>query len=275
MRWRRPPPRSRQAPVEGGQARDRPEGHGAVRVVLHPDEGPDRRRPRGRVGAAELLDLGGGKPGDPSHALGRVLGEARLQPVEAQRVPLDVVRVVERVAHDHVHHPQGEGGVGARPRADVPVGLLRRARAQGVDDHEPGALLLRLEDEGPPVGVRDRGVGAPDHDEPAPRRVLGQHSQAGADRGRHPLVAGAAADVALQPRGAQPGEEAGGERVHLDEALGPGVAVGQDGGRPVLRDDLLQAVRHLAERLVPGDPLEAALRPSCRLAAAGGGAGRG
>src|SRR3989304_3561480 len=72
---------------------------------------------------------------------------------------------------------------------------------------------------------------------------------------------GAAADVALEPRGSEPREEPARERLTLDLPLGPRVAVGKHRGGPVRGDDLLQTPRHLCERVVPGDALEAALAP--------------
>ena len=50
-----------------------------------------------------------------------------------RRVALEVVAVLEAVAEDHVHHAEGQRGVGAGQERQVLVGLLRRARAVGVD----------------------------------------------------------------------------------------------------------------------------------------------
>ena len=80
---------------EGGQAGQGPERVGPVAVVLHADHEPEGRRPRRRVAAGQVDDLGRGEPGDGRHPLRRVLADPRGEPVEAHRVPAHVVRVVK------------------------------------------------------------------------------------------------------------------------------------------------------------------------------------
>ena len=55
---------------------------------------------------------------------------------DADRVALDVVAVLQAVAEDHVHHAQGQRGVGAGQEGQVLVRLLGGARAEGIDGHQ-------------------------------------------------------------------------------------------------------------------------------------------
>jgi hypothetical protein len=55
------------------------------------------------------------------------------------------VVVLEARVHDRPHHPDGERGVGARQRAQVLVRHTRGAAAERVHNHEPRALLARVE----------------------------------------------------------------------------------------------------------------------------------
>ena len=70
----------------------------------------DRRALRAGVFARQRQDVHHRNAGDVRYALGRKLRRARLQLVEAQRVFLDEVVVVQVLADDHVHHAQRQRG---------------------------------------------------------------------------------------------------------------------------------------------------------------------
>lgn len=241
---------------ERGQAGDRPERHGAVLAVLHPDQRPDGRRASGGIAACQLDDVGLGQPGDGGHAPRRILFQPLAQALEAHCVPLDVVRVVQTLGHDDMHHPEGQGGIRAGHGLNVPVGRLRRPCSYGIDDDHRGAGAMRSLDEGPQVQVRDHGIGAPDHDEAGVHDVLGVDARIDADGGRHARLAVVTADGPLQARGTDPREEAAIHGHALDHALRPHVAVREDGLGTVLSDDPLERAGNVLEGLVPGDPGE-------------------
>src|SRR5207237_3529212 len=141
----------------------------------------------------------------------------------------------------------------------MPVRGLRRPGLDGIDDDHRRSRLLRLPDEAPEVKVGDYCVGPPEHDEASVGDVLREDALVGAHGHRGARGAGAGADRALQASGAQPREEAAVDALALDQPLGPHVAVGQHCLSAVLGHDLPQPPGDLAQRLLPGDPLEAPL----------------
>ena len=104
------------APVPGErrEAQDVPHRHAAARVALQAVVEPDRRGPRPGVLAGERDDFLSGKPGDFRDFIRRVFLDALPEPLESERVFLDIVAVVEVLADDDVHHGERERGVGAR-----------------------------------------------------------------------------------------------------------------------------------------------------------------
>ena len=101
------------------------------------------------------------------HALRRVLPHAIDQRLVADGVARHVVVIDEAVADDDVHHGERERGVAGGFDLKVPVGRLRRARPDRIDDDDLRAAPLRLADKRPVVQVRDDRVRAPQHDEAA------------------------------------------------------------------------------------------------------------
>ena len=140
----------------------------------------------------------GVEAGDGRGARGRPLRRALAQRLGADGVALDVVAVLEAVAEDHVHHAQGQRGVGTRQQRQVLVRLLRGARAEGIDGDELRAPPPRLLDEGPEVDVRADDVGAPGHDEPGVDHRLGIEAHGLADGDLDAGRARAGADRAVE-----------------------------------------------------------------------------
>jgi hypothetical protein len=107
---------------EGGQHGDGARGCAAVVAALHAVVEADDGGRGGGVFAGEALDVGDGDAGPVrGDALGRIFGDALAQLIEAAGPAGDIVLVEEPVAHDDVHHAQGESGVGAGVDGDVPV----------------------------------------------------------------------------------------------------------------------------------------------------------
>ena len=121
-------------PDHGGQAGDRAHRHPAAGVAVEAVVEADGRGPGGRVLAREAPRSP--PPRRPVVAAARsgVHSRARARSSAcADRVPLELVAVLEPVPEDDVHHPQRERGVRSRAGRQVQVGLLGGARAVGVD----------------------------------------------------------------------------------------------------------------------------------------------
>ena len=206
-------------------------------AVLHPHQRPDDRRPCRRVLAGERDDLRGGEAGDAGDPLRRVLQCPRAQGVEAVRIALDVVGVVQVLVQDHVHQPKRERGVGSGLHLQVHVGRLRGARAHRVDHNHARACLAGTLHERPQMQVRDDRVCAPENDQPCMLDQFGVNPAEGAVGRRRPGAAGVAAHRSLEIRRAQAVKEALMHGHSLDHALGAHVAVRHDGLRTVLGDD--------------------------------------
>ena len=161
--------------------------------------------------------------------------------------------------HDDVHHAQGQGGVGARQRAQVPIGLRRGPRFERIDHYHCCAGGPGLADKWPQMKIGYHRVGAPQDDDAAVCDVLGQHAGGGAEGGHDAAPGGAGADVPLQASGAEACEEAPVQRAGLHDALRAHVAVRQDGGGAVPVDEAAQAGGNVGDGLVPADALKLAV----------------
>ena len=245
---------------QAGQQRDQPHRGAAAGVALHAVVQPDPGRPRRRQVARQLADLVRRHAADRRGALGRPLQRALAQRRPALGPLLQVARdvvLVDAAEHDElVHQRQRQRAVAARAQREVAVALVGGLGAPRVDRPQLGAGALGLLREGPEVQVgRDR-VAAPDDDQPAGGEVLHVHAELAAVGQRQRLAAGGRADRALQPRRAEPGEEARRHALALHQPHRAGVAVGQDRLR-VARRDRAQLVRDDSQRFVPADRLEA------------------
>ena len=207
------------------------------------------------------LDHGvGGEAGDLGDPFGRESGQALLQGLEAGGAALDEFPVVELLGDDDVHHPQGQGGVGARPERHPAVGLTGRLGVARIDDHGPHAGLLGLE-EAVPGGWSALVRIAPPEDH--------HLRQAGLAIGDHGTAEGGVPDHAAGTIADGDGTEAVGTAEEVHEAgLGKvgrpasGAGAGGDCFGTVLLANLCQFFRDLVERLFPGDlfPLVGAAR---------------
>ena len=132
-----PPPDVAPGPHHRGQAGHRPHRHPAAGVAVQAVVEADGRGPRRGVLAGEGLDLLRPQAGRLRGARGRPLPRPLAQLLVADRVPLEPVPVLEPVAEDDVHHPEGERGVraragvrcGGRPSPRCASGRGRRRRA--------------------------------------------------------------------------------------------------------------------------------------------------
>jgi hypothetical protein len=191
-----------------------------------------------------------GHRGGPLGSVRRDVGGER---VEADGVPRHELAVVEALRDQHVHDPEREGRVGARPQEQHLVGLGRRLGAPHVDGDHVRAAAAGFHQV--PRGVRlAREIGSPQHDQVrvGPHVLLGvgleRPGEADAEAAEPP------ADHGGRPPLAAPeiGEAAQQLRVHADPVVGGEEAVTRPETdrlaphRPHAADDAV-------ERLVPAD----------------------
>jgi hypothetical protein len=198
------------APVAGDrrQTGDVAHGHAAAGVALQAVVHSDECRARAAVPLAERDDRLLRQPRDRRGACGRPGCGAGPQLVRAERVALEVVAVLQPPVEHHVHQPQGEGGVGARPDGVPFVALRGRAGPDRVDADDRRAALARLQHEGPEMRVRRERVRSPQQDQIALGQSLPVGPDARAHRHAHADRAGHRADRAVEARGAEEVEEA-------------------------------------------------------------------
>ena len=254
---RHPPRGIAPVPGERRQAGDGAHRHAAAGVPLHTVIEPDRRRPRAGVLARQRHDLLSRETANGRRLFRRIVLHPLLQLRKAEGMAPDVIVIVESLADDHVHHAQGQRGIGAGQRRQVPVAFRRRQAAVGVDRDHLGAAALRLLHARPEVQVGDDGVGAPDEDQLRFVEALRVHADTGTKGDFHAYLAGRRTQRAIEQRRAELVEEAPVHRSVLHQPHGAGVAAGQDGLR-LDSGDLLELRRDGVERLVPGDALEPA-----------------
>ncbi len=241
---------------ERGQHGDGARGCAAVFGALHAVIHADRRRSCGGIFARQLLHLGRGHARPGGDALRRVFARALGKPIEAVRHLRDVGAVFEAVAHDHVHHSQRQGRIGAGADGDVPVGQGRGAGLVGVDDDEARAVAASLLHHGPEVNVVAVNVAAPRDDEFGQPEVFGRRAQLFAVDKVPGHAAGLGANGAVQLAGAEAMEEAAVHRSEAEHADSAGVAVGQNRFGTVLIADLCEPRGNGIECFVPGDALK-------------------
>ena len=216
----------------------------------------------GRLGLGEVMsetrDIGGGNAGDPLDVSRRELPGALGKLLEADGVLLDPLAVHEPVLDHRGDDAHGEGAVSAWLRHDVPISLLRRARAVGIDHHHLGATLAGFEHEGPMMQIgRDR-VARPDHDVFRVDEALGIDAAGRADR-EQPCRGGArGAEGLLVHRRAELVEEGIARGQPLHQPLIAEISVRHDRLAAVFGDDVLPARGDLGDSLVPRDAGELA-----------------
>ena len=226
---------------------------------------PAARWPYGRASRSTLLGRRARRSA-PSASGDQAASSAR-RLVEARSVcPRRTSGSSRSVAHDHVHQPERQRGVGARQRLHVPVGRRRGARAQGVDADDACAGRLRLLDDRPQVPVGDERVRPPQHDDAAVAEVVGARPTA-----RRPLSPAAAAVAAqLAARGgSHPGARRAGPTATAT-ARSPGCRRSRRAGSPrrrARRSGLPMRSAMSGERVVPRTGSKSP-RPSGRCASA-------
>ncbi len=144
-----------------GKQGHRAHRHGATLAALDSVIQADDGRPRSGVLARQRGDLFGFQAGQLGRAPRGPVPHPLAQRFEALGVARHVVRIVEVLSHDDVHHGQSQRRVAAGIDGEM---LIRRgggAVAPRVDDVELGPLAARLHDKGPQVYVRPENVGAP------------------------------------------------------------------------------------------------------------------
>jgi hypothetical protein len=186
-----------------------------------------------------------------------VLACALSQFRRAERVPGEIVVVLEPLSEDDMHHAERERRVGSRTDTDPLVALIGGARANRVDRDDSRAVLMRPPHERPEVRVRGERVRSPQEHEVALWQSLAVGAGVRADGHLHADGARHRADRAIELRGAEEVEEAPVHRRALHEPHRARIRIGKDRLRPVARlRDGIQPRGDRVERLVPGGALE-------------------
>jgi len=75
----------------------------------------------------------------------------------------DEISIDHIPVNQHLHHGQGQGGIGARFDHQVQIGPLGRAITVGIDDHQRGPGLAGHVKMRPGMNVGGQGVAAPNN----------------------------------------------------------------------------------------------------------------
>ena len=137
---------------------------GAVGVLRHAHAPEDDGALGARVSARHFAQRVGGDAADRLHLLGREILDVVGELLEALDVGLHILLVVELLADDDVEHGVEHGDVGAVLELHHLPGVALQGLPARVHDHELGAALGRLLEEGGGDRVVLGRVGA-DHDD--------------------------------------------------------------------------------------------------------------
>ena len=243
---------------EGWKCTDRADGLGATSAPFQRDADANDGGLGGRELAGKRYDVGCLYARDGFDEGWRELGGARFQLLKAVGVFIHVVLIDEALFDDRINDAHDERAIGAGLGADVPVGSFRGAGLEAVDDDDLRAALLGFEHERPVMQVGRDGVTGPDHNElrvdeafgidPA-RRANGQQPSGRRARGAEGLFV---------DRGAEAIEERVARVDALHEAHVAQIAVGHDGLRAMLGDDLAPFQADFGDGFVPSDTFELA-----------------
>ena len=241
------------------QREDRAHRRAGAAVPLQPEADADRGGARVREPAPERPHVLDGQAADLGGALDRPLGQASLELRPALRVARQPVAILGALVQHRAHEAERERRVGARARREVLVAALGGVGAQRVDRDHVRPALLRLQHEAPLMQVGGEEVRAPQDHELRMLELLGVHADRPAVRRPQRGARGRGADRRLQPGGAECREQPRAHDPALHHALGAGEVVRQHRLGAVPLDGRAQPGRCLLDRLVPADPLEAAL----------------
>ena len=231
----------------------------AVDVLLDAHAPLQGRWPGGGIQPGRGDDLLLRHPGDAFHHLRREALQPFLQLVEAGRIFLNKIMIIQVFLDDDVHHTHGQRRVRGGAQLQPQVRLVGQLAAAGVDDDQSGAVSQGMGQVDALVLVRvgDQVVAAPgDH---AFRLVV---VIAERDVHAHDLADGDARQVAHVPRRQHVGRTVQvGDPVHEAVEIAP-CAVAEhhrfSAGFPFY---LVQFVGNDGQRLVPGQPPPLALAP--------------
>ena len=167
-----PAPSTPSCPVSTGSASTDRNDEPPLRFRSSPQP---MRMNAGRIDASSSANAAmssAGDAGDIGGAPEPPRGGRRDHLVRAGRVRVDERPVDEIVLREVPHDPEHERHIGAGPQRQMPIGAPSHRRAPRIDDHEPRARSPSPLHERREVDVRDRGVRAPDDDEPAVHDVV-------------------------------------------------------------------------------------------------------
>ena len=158
------------------------------------------------------------------------------------------------LADQHMHHAQGQRGVGPGHQREMKVTLLRGLTAVGIDRDQLGAAALRLLDPAPQMQIGYDRVRAPDEYQSRVLELLHIDADGGADGRDIACLAGGRADRAIEQRCAQLVKKASIHRAVLQQPHGARIAVRDDRLRTFRRRrNLGKALGDSIERRVPAN----------------------
>ena len=148
------------------------------------------RMPVGRVSASRLPSSmmdSAESPVISSRARGRKLEDPLAKRLPADGVRADEFPIFPAFGQHHVQQAKRERGICSGHRREVPVARRSGPRANRIDGDDECAILPRLKDRPPQMGMRRQDVRAPEHDELREPERLRIHADAVVAKG----VAGA------------------------------------------------------------------------------------
>ena len=243
-------------PDQRRQASDGAHRHPAAVVALQPIVDPNGRWLGQSIVARQIDDPLGWNSGDGRGALRRPVTHALDEPVEAKRVPGDVVGIAAIFIDQNMHHGERQRTVRARMQGDPLVAGLGRAGVGRVDRQHTCPLPARLLNKRPKMQVAGQRVAAPDQNQPGMGKLFGQHPLRSADGVQVPLKPRLRADRAGQLAGAQPMKKTGRHPFPLQKPKGAAVRKRQHRFRTLAVDRLLQTPGNCIQRTAPRNRLE-------------------
>ena len=243
-------------PRQRRQHRNRAHRRSAVLRALHAVIQPQRRGPRRRVLARQLLNLAGRHSGPSSHAFRSVFAHTLGQRFKAVRHSGNVGAVFQAFVENHVHQAQRQRHIRAGPNRDMPVRHGRGARAVGVNHDQPRTVAPRLLHKRPQVNVVAVDIRAPRQNQFRPPEIFGRRAEFFPVHQVPRLAARLGTNRAIELARAHAMKKSPIHRSVSQHANGSRVAVRQNRFRTVAIARLLEPRRNRVQRFIPAHTLE-------------------
>src|SRR5215471_1125029 len=159
-------------PGQGGQARNRPDGHASAGMALQSVVDPYSGWLCGRVLASKGDNLFFRNSADPCGPFRRELNRSSLELIVSCRITVNIVSVKQAFGDDSAHDRKRECSVSSRRQLNVVVTVIQSLVAVGINAYQARTRLYSALNLRPQMDIGGESIGAPEHDQASEMKIL-------------------------------------------------------------------------------------------------------